>query len=217
MTIIIHEDDAVPETTTIPLVSAAVAETEQQQQDDEVVRLVMVNTDDEQEQEDDHDEFPMNPAEEEDEEELDGSRGKRISHDGSISFVHNSKDVGTVATTVATSDETTTTAAASGPDAQVSSTAVEAPEDAGTTRIKFDKVIIREYARTVGDNPSCSSGPPVRYVFCFLVFAEISCCFAVGVDPDFAHGIFVQQLATLCFYYPHINILSFRVATTNHS
>jgi hypothetical protein len=28
--------------------------------------------------------------------------------------------------------------------------------------IQFDKVIIREYARTVGDNPSCSSGPPVR-------------------------------------------------------
>ena len=30
--------------------------------------------------------------------------------------------------------------------------------------LQFDKVIIREYARTVGDNPSCSSGPPVRYV-----------------------------------------------------
>lgn len=33
-------------------------------------------------------------------------------------------------------------------------------------KLKFDKVKIREYARTVGDNPSCSSGPPVRYV-CF--------------------------------------------------
>jgi len=28
--------------------------------------------------------------------------------------------------------------------------------------IKFKNVGIREYARTVGDNPSCSSGPPVR-------------------------------------------------------
>jgi hypothetical protein len=28
--------------------------------------------------------------------------------------------------------------------------------------IKFKNVGVREYARTVGDNPSCSSGPPVR-------------------------------------------------------
>ena len=35
---------------------------------------------------------------------------------------------------------------------------------AGRGRIKFDKVKIREYNRTIGDNPSCSSGPPVRYV-----------------------------------------------------
>jgi hypothetical protein len=28
--------------------------------------------------------------------------------------------------------------------------------------IKFDKVVLREYSRTLGDNPSCSSGPPVR-------------------------------------------------------
>lgn len=28
--------------------------------------------------------------------------------------------------------------------------------------IQFKSVGIREYARTVGDNPSCSSGPPVR-------------------------------------------------------
>jgi hypothetical protein len=28
--------------------------------------------------------------------------------------------------------------------------------------LQFGKVKIREYARTVGDNPSCSSGPPVR-------------------------------------------------------
>lgn len=28
--------------------------------------------------------------------------------------------------------------------------------------LQFGTVKIREYARTVGDNPSCSSGPPVR-------------------------------------------------------
>lgn len=31
-------------------------------------------------------------------------------------------------------------------------------------KLQFKSVVIREYARTVGDNPSCSSGPPVRYV-----------------------------------------------------
>ena len=28
--------------------------------------------------------------------------------------------------------------------------------------LQFDKIKIREYSRTVGDNPSCSSGPPIR-------------------------------------------------------
>ena len=28
-------------------------------------------------------------------------------------------------------------------------------------RIKFKNIEIREYARTIGDNPSCSSGPPI--------------------------------------------------------
>lgn len=32
----------------------------------------------------------------------------------------------------------------------------------GDRGIKFDKIVIREYSRTLGDNPSCSSGPPVR-------------------------------------------------------
>jgi hypothetical protein len=27
--------------------------------------------------------------------------------------------------------------------------------------VRFDVIVIREYARTIGDNPSCSSGPPV--------------------------------------------------------
>jgi len=27
--------------------------------------------------------------------------------------------------------------------------------------IQFEAIEIREYARTVGDNPSCSSGPPI--------------------------------------------------------
>lgn len=28
-------------------------------------------------------------------------------------------------------------------------------------RIEFKDILIREFARTVGDNPSCSSGPPI--------------------------------------------------------
>lgn len=28
-------------------------------------------------------------------------------------------------------------------------------------KIRFKDIQIREYARTVGDNPSCSSGPPI--------------------------------------------------------
>jgi hypothetical protein len=31
----------------------------------------------------------------------------------------------------------------------------------GEKSIKFDKIVIREYSRTIGDNPSCSCGPPV--------------------------------------------------------
>lgn len=31
--------------------------------------------------------------------------------------------------------------------------------------VLFTAIEIREYARTVGDNPSCSSGPPISYVF----------------------------------------------------
>ena len=35
-------------------------------------------------------------------------------------------------------------------------------EPGGKGKIAFKNVGIREYARTVGDNPSCSSGPPMR-------------------------------------------------------
>ena len=38
--------------------------------------------------------------------------------------------------------------------------------------VEFKELHIREYARTVGDNPSCSSGPPVGYVvycYCWLI------------------------------------------------
>lgn len=34
-------------------------------------------------------------------------------------------------------------------------------ENGQSRRIQFKDIIVREYARTVGDNPSCSSGPPV--------------------------------------------------------
>lgn len=38
----------------------------------------------------------------------------------------------------------------------------ENDSDSGERRgIKFKDIIIREYGRTVGDNPSCSSGPPI--------------------------------------------------------
>lgn len=33
--------------------------------------------------------------------------------------------------------------------------------------IQFHEIRIREYARAIGDNPSCSSGPPVRFVVRF--------------------------------------------------
>lgn len=40
----------------------------------------------------------------------------------------------------------------------------------------FTDIEIREYARTVGDNPSCSSGPPMSYVLvvCFCLVC-VSC------------------------------------------
>jgi len=34
-------------------------------------------------------------------------------------------------------------------------------ERARRKNIEFKEIQIREYARTVGDNPSCSSGPPM--------------------------------------------------------
>ena len=52
-----------------------------------------------------------------------------------------------------------------------------------TASITFDRIEIREYARTVGDNPSCTAGPPIRYekkkhthpctcmLFLFLIFS----------------------------------------------
>ena len=63
------------------------------------------------------------------------------------------------------------------------------PEEGGgphrrtTASITFDRIEIREYARTVGDNPSCTAGPPIRYekkkhthpctriLFLFLIFS----------------------------------------------
>lgn len=37
----------------------------------------------------------------------------------------------------------------------------EEEENGGRSKIRFKDIQIREYARTVGDNPSCSSGPPI--------------------------------------------------------
>jgi hypothetical protein len=40
--------------------------------------------------------------------------------------------------------------------------------------VVLSTIEIREYARTVGDNPSCSSGPPVAYVF--QMHLSVFCC-----------------------------------------
>jgi hypothetical protein len=67
------------------------------------------------------------------------------------------------------------------------------------TTIRFHKVIIREYCRTVGDNPSCSSGPPMRYVSCaYDVVWRLDAVLAFRV---FAHTIFKCVLATTSFFF----------------
>lgn len=47
-------------------------------------------------------------------------------------------------------------------------------ENGSKGRISFKSVGIREYARTVGDNPSCSSGPPVSISWEYRALEEIS-------------------------------------------
>ncbi|KAG7352852.1 hypothetical protein IV203_008900 [Nitzschia inconspicua] len=39
--------------------------------------------------------------------------------------------------------------------------------------LRFKNVVIREYARTVGDNPSCSSGPPVSISWEYTEIGEL--------------------------------------------
>lgn len=40
--------------------------------------------------------------------------------------------------------------------------------------LSFDRVKIREYARTVGDNPSCSAGPPVSISWEYNIVGDLS-------------------------------------------
>jgi len=40
--------------------------------------------------------------------------------------------------------------------------------------LQFDKIKIREYSRTVGDNPSCSSGPPVSISWEYNIIRDIN-------------------------------------------
>lgn len=48
------------------------------------------------------------------------------------------------------------------PESVIGSTAVTSSASSDQQRqIQFENIVIREYARTIGDNPSCSSGPPV--------------------------------------------------------
>lgn len=42
--------------------------------------------------------------------------------------------------------------------------------------VRFGTIGIREHERTVGDNPSCSTGPPIGYVF-VLIWVFSSCYF----------------------------------------
>lgn len=51
-------------------------------------------------------------------------------------------------------------------DLSVRSTKSE-PTPRSNRNVVLSTIEIREYARTVGDNPSCSSGPPVAYVFLY--------------------------------------------------
>jgi len=40
--------------------------------------------------------------------------------------------------------------------------------------LQFDKVCIREYSRTVGDNPSCSSGPPISISWEYNILGDMN-------------------------------------------
>mmetsp|Transcript_25757 Transcript_25757/g.60387 ORF Transcript_25757/g.60387 Transcript_25757/m.60387 type:complete len:280 (-) Transcript_25757:271-1110(-) len=40
--------------------------------------------------------------------------------------------------------------------------------------LQFDKINLREYMRTVGDNPSCSSGPPVSNSWDYIIIGDIN-------------------------------------------
>jgi hypothetical protein len=42
-------------------------------------------------------------------------------------------------------------------------------------RVSFKEVQVREFNRTIGDNPSCSSGCPIRYVeYCIINSVYVS-------------------------------------------
>lgn len=40
--------------------------------------------------------------------------------------------------------------------------------------LQFDKINIREYSRTVGDNPSCSSGPPISISWEYINIGDVN-------------------------------------------
>jgi hypothetical protein len=50
-------------------------------------------------------------------------------------------------------------------------------------RISFKHIEIREYNRTIGDNPSCSSGPPVTYAH-FLLALWMDCMVSFDLRQD---------------------------------
>ena len=64
--------------------------------------------------------------------------------------------------------------------------------------LQFDKINIREYSRTVGDNPSCSSGPPIRYDM--SNFDSATSCVFGSIFFTFEACIHLKQH---CIYVPY--------------
>ena len=66
---------------------------------------------------------------------------------------------------------------AEGDDHCVTVTNPSRSEIAGPRHVRFQDINIREFNQTVGDNPSSSSGCPIRYVACIIMKYVIQQCF----------------------------------------
>jgi hypothetical protein len=66
-----------------------------------------------------------------------------------------------------TTDGTTRSSSAAAADSTIAANNVDKkkpPRKKSVRRVRWKNVHVREYERTLGDNPSCSSGAPVTYV-----------------------------------------------------